>query len=178
MHAILVLAALVGGSWLIDPEASSVSFTLTKKAGREVVTGRFEDFRGEFTYDAAEPRRSSIRWKVRVASVKTGEPPRDSAIQNRNFLDASRFPELTFVSERAHLLPDGRLWLHGTLTIRGRSRPLTVAARATGTDPSRPRWETRFQLDREDFGVASDIITDHAISREIGVHVVAVGKSR
>ena len=168
---------LPSGSWRIDPLRSSVTFVVTKLQTR-VVTCRFHDFAGEVQFDSKEPRRSFVRWRVRVDSIRTGEPDRDSAVQSPEFLDASRFPELTFVSNRVSPLPDGRLRVEGTIAVHGRQRPLVVVATPVSTAATQPVFETRFTLDRAAFGLEGTLITKHAISREVSVHLRAVGVPR
>lgn len=172
-----VLLSTLSGAWNVDPERSSVRFTVTK-FGSEVVEGRFHDFRGTVVYDASKPQRSAMRWNVRVSSVKTGEPGRDGALLGPQFFDAARFPELTFVAERIRPLPDGRVHITGTITIRGRRRPLVVTARPVSRDPARPVFESRFQLNRHDFGVSGGSVSRHGISDTVNVHLTMVGVPR
>jgi polyisoprenoid-binding protein YceI len=166
--------SLPGGTWRIDPQRSTVTFTVTKLQTK-VVNCRFSDFRGEVRFDPKEPQRSFIRWAVRVDSVQTGEPDRDSAIASDQFLDARRFPELTFVSRRVSPLPDGRLRVEGTIAVHGQQRPLVIVATPVSTTAAQPVFETRFVLNRADFGVEGTLISKHAISREVNVHLWAVG---
>ena len=115
--AFLVAATAMVASaatWPLDREKSSVTFEVTK-LHMEHVIGRFEDFDGDVQYDPAAPERASIRWRVRVASVKTGATQRDRNLQTEAFFDAARFPELTFVSRTVRRLPDGRLIIHGNI---------------------------------------------------------------
>jgi polyisoprenoid-binding protein YceI len=172
---ILLAAAVVIGSWTIDPRQSVVGFTVTK-LGTEVVEGRFHDFSGNITYDEQHPERSVMRWNVRVASVKTGEPPRDHALQGPAFFDAARFPEISFVSDRIRPLPDGRIHVSGRLTIRGTTRPLVVTARRV--NPARPVFETRFHLNRHDFGVSGGSVSRHGISDRVDIRLRLAGVRR
>lgn len=173
----LPAASLPSGSWTLDPDGSSVSFTVTKLK-TTVVEGRFRDFSGEMRFDARHPQQSSLSWSVRVESIETGATQRDRNLRGPGFLDAARFPNLTFVATRFQPLPDGRVRIGGTITIHGQQRPLTVDARPVSADPERPVFETRFHLDRLDFGVDGESILAHAISRNISVHLVAAGRMR
>lgn len=167
-------APLPAGRWTIDPQRSKVTFSVIKLQTK-LVDGRFRDFSGEVVYNPSDPHGSSLRWNVRVASVETGEHDRDGSIQSAEYLDAARFPELTFVARRINALPDGRIRIDGTISIRGQHRPLTVDARAVSTDPARPIFETRFTLDRVEFGVDGTSMLRHAISRDVRVHLLLVG---
>jgi polyisoprenoid-binding protein YceI len=174
---ILLAAALLLGSWTIDPQRSAVSFTVTK-FGREVVHGRFHQFSGAVAFDPRFPERSSMHWRVRIASVHTGEPVRDEALQGPAFFDSARIPEMTFVSQRIRPLPDGRIHVSGRLTIRGVTRPLVVTARPLHSDQSHPMFETRFELDRHDFGVSGGSVSRHGISDTVQVYLRFAGAPR
>ena len=163
-------AAAPPGAWTLDPQRSRVGFAVTK-LGYADVNGRFTRFAGDVRFDPARPEHSSIRWRVRVASVETGERGRDQSLQTGAFFDASRFPELSFQSHRVRALEGGRLEVAGRITIKGRSRPLTIVA-APG--PSGAGFETRFVLDRKDFDVEGGGMVRLLIGRKVRVHVVAV----
>jgi polyisoprenoid-binding protein YceI len=167
---LMAAAAMVASAatWPLDRQKSSVTFAVTK-LHMERVTGTFDDFDGEVQYDPAVPERASIRWRVRVGSVKTGATQRDRNLQTADFFDAERFPELTFASRTVRRLPDGRMIVHGDITIRGVTMPISVEARPLGANA----FESSFRLDRLDFGVGGDIAMKHAVSREVDIHLVA-----
>lgn len=173
----ILAAAIIASSWTIDPQESVVSFTVTK-FGREIVEGRFHDFTGRIAYDPRFPERSTMHWKVRVGSVRTGEPARDETLLGPDFFDAARHPVLSFVADRIRPLPDGRMHIAGRLTIRGTTRPLVVTARALSANPERPVFETRFTLNRHEFGVSGGSVSRHGISDTVNVRLRMTGESR
>jgi polyisoprenoid-binding protein YceI len=165
------------GRWSIDPERSSVGFTVTKLAS-ELVEGRFHDFEGQVQYDPSHPELSLVQWRVRVGSIKTGATRRDQRLQSSDFFDAARFPEMSFVSRNIHFLPDGRLLIRGEITIRDQTRPLVITAHSVSLDPAAPVFETDFTLDRLDFGVSPGNPWDMAIGRRVDVHLLVAGALR
>ncbi len=76
---------------------TNVRFTVTKLGFADVV-GHFREFNADISYDPGRPEQSQVRWRVRVASVETGERDRDRAIQSADYFAAARHPELTFES--------------------------------------------------------------------------------
>lgn len=174
---ILLAAAIIASTWTIDPRRSVVSFTVTK-FGREVVEGRFHAFTGRIDYDPRFPERSAMEWKVRVGSVRTGEPARDETLQGPAFFDAARHPELSFVADRIRPLPDGRMHVAGRLTIRGTTRPLVITARLLDSNPERPVFETHFTLNRHEFGVSGGSVSRHGISDTVNVRLRMTGEPR
>src|SRR3954471_22590130 len=89
----------VSPGWPIDKAHSRVTFTVTKWGFAEV-EGRFYDFGGSIGFDEAHPALSHVDWRGRVASVETGAPNRDKALQGDDYFGASRYPEMRFVSAR------------------------------------------------------------------------------
>lgn len=170
----LTAGHLTSGTWTLDPHRSIVAFTVTKH-GTERVDGRFRAFQGTVTYDEANPARSSIEWRVKIASVETGERARDATLQNAGYFHAARFPEMTYVARGVQRLPNGAFRFNGTLTIRGASRPLTIDATMIRCGADAPTFSAKFDLDRHDFGVSGGGIM---ISRNVNVRLLAVGRPK
>ena len=116
----------------IDKAHSLVTFTVTKWGFAEV-EGRFYNFTGNVAFDEQHPERSRVEWRVRIDSVETGAPNRDKALQGEEYFDAARFPEMQFVSESVTPLGGNRFEVKGRLTIRGKTRPVTIRATYGGT---------------------------------------------
>lgn len=156
------------GTWRLDPTRSVVQFTVTK-LGFEDVTGVFREFTGVVRYDPANPGESSVEWSVKVSSVKTDASNRDRSLQSTEYFDAARHPDMTFRSERVRALNDGRLQVDGPITIKGRSRPLSLVV-----VPSPGGFETNFELNRYDFDVMGGSVMGRLIGRTVRVKLVAV----
>jgi polyisoprenoid-binding protein YceI len=165
---------------VIDRGQSRVSFLVTKWGFLEV-EGRFQDFGGTIVYDPQRPEASRIDWRVKVASVKTDERNRDESLQQPEYFDTVRYPELTFVSDRVMAVSPAELEVQGRITIKGRTRPLTVRVRhATQNDARTPqpveRFETEFTINRYDFGIVGGSVLGPVISREARVRILIVGR--
>jgi polyisoprenoid-binding protein YceI len=181
----LTLAALLGqalapgatageapATFHINPDRSVVRFTVTKLGFAEV-TGVFRESAGEIRWNPSEPGASSIRWRVTVASVLTDEPNRDRTLQNPEYFDAARHPELIFESTRVRATGPGLLEVQGRLTMRGQTRPITVPVRYGGSDTA-PVFETEFEVDRFDFGIVGGRMMSRLIGRLARIHLQAV----
>ncbi len=120
-------AELEKGTWILDPDRSSVEFRvplLYGLIGR--VEGGFGLYRGTLDLDA----RPAIELTIDAASLDTGNPKRDAHLRSRDFFDAAAHPEVRFESEAAAL--EGRtLRVRGTLHAAGESAPLDVTATVT-----------------------------------------------
>ena len=175
-------AAVSSPGWPIDRAHSRVTFTVTKWGFAEV-EGRFLDFAGNLLYDAAHPERSRVDWGVRIASVETGAANRDKALQGSEYFDASHHPEMRFLSDRVRAVRPGQLEVQGRLTIRGRTRPLTLQVACGGTHvvPGEGTFEifqTEFTVDRYDFGVIGGSVLGPAISRDVHVKIMGAVNHR
>jgi polyisoprenoid-binding protein YceI len=80
---------------------------------------------GELDFDPARPEAAQIRLAIPAASVNTGDEKRDGHLRSPDFLDAERFPEITFESTSVRKDGDGYL-VRGDLTIRGTTLPADV----------------------------------------------------
>jgi polyisoprenoid-binding protein YceI len=160
----------------------SFIFTVTKWGFVEV-EGRFLDFAGAIQYDPAHVDQSHLEWRVRVASVQTGELKRDQALQAPEYFDAAQFPELTFVSDRVVATGPSQFDVSGRITIRGKTAPLTthVVFGGTHTVPGEGIFDiftTAFTLNRYDFGVAGGSVLGLAISRDVQISLTAATNYR
>jgi len=142
------------GTWTVDPAHSSVEFSV-KHMGIANVRGKFSEFEGtlEMKEQLAESRAHGT---VKVASIDTGEGPRDDHLRSPDFFNIEEFPEITFESTRVEAI-DGessRVW--GNLTMHGITREirLEVVIQGTDIDPwgnTRAGLEIVGKLNRGDF---------------------------
>lgn len=158
----------------IDPARSLAQFTITKLGFSDVV-GTFAESSGEIRWDPSHPEQSSIRWVVRVASLRTDDRNRDQRIQGHDYFDTARHPEMTFVSASARPMPDGRLEVTGTLTIKGISRQQTVFVRHSGSAAA-PVFETDFEINRYDFGFTGGTVMGRLLGRTVRIHLKVATK--
>ena len=166
----------VPGRWEIDPGHTEVAFIgrhfmLTK------VRGRFTGVSGviEVTEDPAE---TTIKVSIDMASVESGSQARDEHLRSADFFDAARHPEATFAGRAARWQGTTGV-LAGELTIRGISRPVTLATEYLGhvADPwggQRAVFTAAGTLDREDWGLTWNLPLDGGgllVSREIRIEI-------
>ena len=167
-------------AWTIDHAHSKVTFTVTKWGFVEV-EGRFRDFTGTISYDAAQPERSQISWSVRVATVDTGEAARDHSLQGSEYFDAARNPEMSFVSTRVRSLGADQLEVSGTITIRGVAKPLAVQVRYGGRRQiqdigAMDIFQTTFTINRYDFGIVGGSVLGPVISKDVKITLIAAAR--
>jgi polyisoprenoid-binding protein YceI len=154
---------LVPGVWDIDPSHSSVEFVARHLISR--VRGRFTDFAGTIEV-GANPIQSVTEVTIQAVSIDTNNNERDEHMRGPEFLDAARFPLLTFRSSGTRDF-DGRqaLRLDGDLTIRDVTKPVSLDVEFLGCsdDPwggKRAGFSARTEIDRDDFGANWNVVLE------------------
>jgi polyisoprenoid-binding protein YceI len=119
--------------WTIDPAHSQIQFAV-RHMGISTVRGTFEQFSGRIIEENGLVRQVEV--EVDTASLNTGAKPRDEHLRSGDFFDVGNHPTATFRLDSFER--DGQaLNATGELTIRGTSRPVTLAGEVGGpaTDP-------------------------------------------
>ena len=147
--------AVQAGTWEIDPSHSSVEFSVRHMMFSKV-KGRFPSFRGTIVI-GDDPQDSSVEAVVDVASIDTGDENRDAHLRSADFLDAERYPEMSFFS-RSVRQEGERYVVAGDLTLHGVTRPveLDLELNGIGTDPyggTRAGFSATTELSRKEFGL-------------------------
>ena len=122
------------------------------------VRGEFTKLSGSLAYDASNPANSSLEARLEVASINTRDEQRDAHLKSPDFLDAEKFPELTFRSKQ--VTKDGDGWqVKGDLTIHGVTREVTLSVDGPTPEVKDPWGGYRIgataetKIHRKDFGL-------------------------
>lgn len=173
-------------TWTLDPAHTSVELSVRHMMFTRV-RGRFDDVEGTLEVDEERPDRSKVHVQIGAASIDTGVGDRDKHLRSADFLDADRYPTLTFESTRVEGAVDkegDRFRVVGDLTIRGTTREVTldVVYAGRGRDPwgnQRAGFEATTKIDRREWGLtwnqpleAGGVLVDNDVSVELGVQAV------
>ena len=144
------------GRYEIDPRESTVAFRGRHLYGLAPVTGTVAVARG--VIDVVDPIAGSrVAVDLDAGSFHTGGGHRDRDVRSARFLDASRYPFISFASERLERTGDG--WtLVGTLTVRDVERPVRLAIERCAIQPGSPGCivvEATTRIDRTKFGLTA-----------------------
>lgn len=144
-------------SWSIDPEFSSVTFSIPN-IGQSVVKGRFSEWTGHMELDEGGALSGSIEMSIFTASLRTGDAKLDAEATSSRFLDAATFPAITFAGDEvlSHDGDDARV--RGMLRVKDVSAPIVVSARQEGrardlTGHERMSYEVTTRISRSEFGL-------------------------
>jgi polyisoprenoid-binding protein YceI len=123
------------------------------------VKGQFAKVTGVLTLDESVLANSKVQAVIEAGSIETRDAQRDAHLKSPDFLDAEKFPTLSFKSTRVSLVQDGELAIEGDLTIRGVTRKVVFAVEGP-TPPAKDPWgNTRVavaattKINRKDFGL-------------------------
>lgn len=142
--------------WATDPSHSHLDFS-AKHMGISTVRGRFKTFAGTFeTNDQQVLTRVGVT--ADAASIDTGEPKRDDHLRSSDFLDAAKYPQITFASDAVTAAKGDAYVVTGTLTLRGVTKPVRFDVDVTKPikDPygkTRAAATGRGKLNRKDWGL-------------------------
>ncbi len=166
------VAAAQNRALAIHSSHSVAQFTVTK-LGFTDVTGRFMQMDGDIRWNPDTPETAHVRWRVKVASVKTDAENRDRTLEAPEYFDAGRHPWLTFESTHVRRLDPRRLEVIGDLTMRGVTRQVTVIVSHSGSAAA-PIFETSFDVDRYDYGIVGGRVMSRLIGRAVRIHLKVV----
>ena len=119
------------GTYLLDPAAPGSASSPARRGGQGPRHVR-RPSPAAIHLDFADPGRSSAEVTVEVDSLTTGNARRDEHLR-RHFFDAAATPRITFRSTAVDPLADDRSRVTGELTIKGRTRPVSIDVVRTGT---------------------------------------------
>lgn len=165
-------AAIVAGTaqaWTIDREASSIQFGGTHAGA--AFKGRFEDWEGRIWFDPADLAGSRAVITVRTGSARTGDATQEGSLQEAEWLDPAGVPTARFEATGFRALGGDRYEAQGTLRIKDRVVPTTLAF-TFRESAGQAVVEGTTTLDRTafDLGLASDAAGDW-VSKAITVTV-------
>lgn len=143
-------------TWKLDT-AHSALVVSARHMMITTVRGTLQIADATLDFDPEHPERSSVEARIDAASIDTGVEQRDAHLRSPDFLDAEQHPHIVFRSTRIE--PKGAAYLvHGDLTIRGVTRPVTLDAEIAGVvadwqGGDRAAFSARTKIDREAWGL-------------------------
>jgi polyisoprenoid-binding protein YceI len=150
--------------WKIDPAHSEIQFKV-KHLMITTVTGYFRKFDLEVeteTDDFATTKR--IEFTADVDSVDTNNDQRDTHLKSSDFFNADEHGQIKFVGQKYEVSGDTAK-LHGDLTIRGVTKPITLNVEYGGlvVDPygqTKAGFTVNGKISRKEFGLVWNAVTE------------------
>jgi polyisoprenoid-binding protein YceI len=142
----------------VDAQHTGVTFRVRHLFTK--VNGRFDKFNGKIDFDPAKPEQAKVEGSIEVASINTNVEKRDAHLRSKDFFNAEKFPQISFVSTNVSDVDVANKTgkLHGDLTIHGVTKPvvLDVAFLGEGSDPwgnKKGGFSAKTTINRKDFGL-------------------------
>ena len=111
-------------TYVIDPTHTFARFSYSH-FGLSTQLSKFNKTSGTVVLDKAA-RTASVDIVIDTTSVDTGYATFNEHIQAPDFLDTAQFPTATFKSTKVDFAGDKPTAIHGNLTIKGVTKPVTL----------------------------------------------------
>ena len=183
LAALLVATLLAGAAasaqaadkYTFDPSHSQINFSWNH-FGFSNIWARFDKFDGELLLDTKDLTRSSVNVTIPVSAIDTDVEKLDEHLKTADFLDAAKFPNITFKSTKVEKAGEGKLKVTGDLSIHGVTKPavLDVTVNKIGQHPmmkdDAAGFDASTTIKRSEFGVG---MYAPNVSDEIAVRITA-----
>ena len=151
-------AQIQAGTYAVDPAHTQVGWRVSHM-GFSNYAGGFSDVSGTLELQPKNPAAAKLTVTIPVASVTTTSAKLTDELKGDQWLDAAKFPDMTFVSTK--VAPEGkdRAKVTGNLTLHGVTKPVTldVTLVGAGVNPLSKKVTVGFEasgtLKRSEFGV-------------------------
>lgn len=148
----------------IDPLHSEVEFKV-KHLMISTVKGNFTQYSATLESENDDFTNAKIMFEAAIASINTGNEQRDGHLKSAEFFDAEQFPTLNFVSTAFTKTGDDTYALHGNMTIKGITQPLSLQVTYGGTmvdfyGQTKLGFDVTGVLSRKAFGLTWNGVTE------------------
>ena len=135
--------------WTVLP-GSTLGFTSAWSG--QPVQGRFDRWKADISFSPDALDRSKVSVSIDLASVNTGDKQRDATLPSGDWFDTATHPKAVFTASRFETTGADRYVAHGTLSLKGVSKPQDLAFRLKITGDQATVTGSA-SLDRTAFGV-------------------------
>ena len=154
-----------GGTYSLDRNHSTVVFSLSHM-GFSRFTAQLETVTGELVFDPAHPAAMTVSATIDPKSLRLPFPPpgfKDELL-GPNWLDAGKYPEITFRSTKVEPTGPNTARVIGDFTLHGVTRPVVLETTFNGGYPpnsfdkgGRIGFSAHTVIRRSDFGIKNGI---------------------
>ncbi|MEY3682866.1 MAG: hypothetical protein RLZZ289_1400 [Bacteroidota bacterium] len=116
------------------------------------VSGNFDELTAtSLVFNEANLAQSKLSFKIKVASINTGNGLQNKHARAEEWFDAEKYPYIEFNSSRIEKTPEGFKAI-GKLQIKGESKEVTIPFTFTKKG-TKGTFIAKFSVNRNDFGV-------------------------
>lgn len=136
--ALTLSTAAMAADYKIDVEGAHASINFeASHLGYSVLTGRFDTFDGNYSFDKDKPEEGTVSVEIDMNSVNSNHTKRDEHLRSADFFDVTNHPKATFTSTGIEVTGDDTAVVTGDLTLRGITKPVKLDTKfiGEGDDP-------------------------------------------
>ena len=111
--------------WDIDPGHATANFSVRHMMVSDV-HGSLGEVKGVVDFDEKDITKSKVEATIDVAGISTKNQKRDDHLRSPDFLEAAKFPAITFKSTKIEKGSGDALTVTGDLTIHGTTKSVTL----------------------------------------------------
>ena len=164
----LVQDGTLAGSWTLDPGRSQVQLETRHTWGLRPLHGVFGQVTGNGTVTAAGQVTGTFT--VAAGSIDTKNKMRDKDLRSAKVFDVASYPDITYTVDGMQPASGG-VRVTGSLTVHGRSRPLSFDAKVSAA-AGEVRLDAEVPVNRADFGLTYSPMRMASLNNTITVQAV------
>jgi polyisoprenoid-binding protein YceI len=150
-------AVLTGTQWRVDPAHSEIAFKV-KHLMITNVKGVFGKYTTTLHAGKNTPMTADVHVTIDPNSINTGDAGRDQHLRGVDFFEVEKFGMIEFAGKSLEKTDDTDFKLHGDLTIKGITQPVTLDVTYMGSvkDPwgnEKAGLTVNGKINRNDFGL-------------------------
>jgi polyisoprenoid-binding protein YceI len=138
----------------ITPQESTIDFSV--KASVKIA-GSFDKWSATLKFASTDVTSGVLDIQIQADSVNTGSGMKDGKLKGKDFFDVKQNPLITFRSTKVVQTGPETFEVPGTFTIRGVSKPETLALTVSGKGTGSGSIKGTMAFDRKDYGMTSGI---------------------
>jgi len=148
------------GDYTLDKGHANLTFRVNHLS-YSYYLGRFNEFDAKLTFDAKNPANSKVTATLTTASVDTNNEVLEGKLKADDWLDAKKFPAITFVSKDVKITSATGGTVTGDLTLHGVTKPVTLDVTLVGygyntySQADTVGFSATGKLNRSDFGITN-----------------------
>ena len=139
----------------VEPNHSTLGFTLDIAGGMSKISGKFMDYHIYLDYVDQDLTKSSVFVEIDAASINTGIPDRDEHLRSPDFFDVEKYPSITFQSKEIKKHGDHYV-AKGSFSMHGVTDEIEFPIKMTGADGNTLGFAMQTQIDRIKHGVGAE----------------------
>lgn len=167
------------GTYVLDPTHTRIGF-VARHLMVTKVRGSFAEFEGSITV-GDDAKASTAEATMKAVSIETGVADRDNHLRSGDFLEAEKYPTISFRNARVLSQKGAEFKVAGDLTIKDVTREVVLDVELDGVakDPwgnEKLAVTASTEIDREDFGMTWNVALETGgvlVSKKIKIEIEA-----